>query len=163
MRAALEDAIRGRSTASRVRLLVDRRGRLRCEATDLPAAAPAVLRAVLANEPIDPSDVFLYHKTTRRAVYEEARRRRPDADAVILWNRDGEVTEGTEANIVAEIDGRRVTPPVGCGLLPGVMRAALLASGDVVEQRVSIDQLQRAERVWLINSVRGWMSVELVS
>ena len=82
---------------------------------------------------------------------------------MILWNRDREVTEGTEANIIAEIDGRRVTPPVECGLLPGVMRAALLASGDVVEQRVSIDQLQRAGRVWLINSVRGWMDVELAS
>ncbi len=163
LRAALGDATRDRSTASRVRLLVDRRGRLRCEATDLLAAAPAVLRAVLANEPVDLRDVFLYHKTTRRAVYEEARRRRPDADAVILWNRDREVTEGTEANIIAEIDGRRVTPPVECGLLPGVMRAALLASGDVVEQRVSIDQLQRAGRVWLINSVRGWMNVELAS
>ena len=48
--------------------------------------------------PID--DVFLYHKTTRRNVYDEARRQRPDADTVILWNQAGEATEGTEANLV---------------------------------------------------------------
>ena len=56
--------------------------------------------------------------------------------------------------------GRRVTPPVECGLLPGVLRASLIASGEVEERRVTIDELERADEVWLINSVRGWMRTE---
>ena len=63
--------------------------------------------------PIDPSDVFLFHKTTNRRTYDRARR--AGYDEVILWNPRREVTEATMANIVVEIDGRRVTPPLECG------------------------------------------------
>lgn len=161
VRAALAAAVAGRSAPARVRLLIDRSGRIRCEAADLvPFAKP--LRAALAAEPVPIDDVFLYHKTTRRNVYDEARRRRPDADTVILWNQAREVTEGTEANLVVVVDGRRVTPPVECGLLPGVLRAASIASGEVEERRVTVDELQRADEIWLINSVRGWMRTELI-
>ena len=69
-----------------------------------------------ATEPIDPADVFLFHKTTNRAVYDRARR--PDCDDVVLWNPAGEVTETTIANLVVEVGDRRVTPPIACGLLP---------------------------------------------
>src|SRR2546428_2215626 len=101
----------------------------------------------MAAAPVSPGDVFLYHKTTHRAVYEEARASRPDADAVLLWNDAGEITEGTEANVVLEIDGRRVTPPVECGLLAGTMRAELLARGDISEQRVTTGQVRQASRI----------------
>jgi para-aminobenzoate synthetase/4-amino-4-deoxychorismate lyase len=146
--------------ASKLRLLLSRDGSLVCEATDLEPGASRPLIAELAVEPIDPSDVFLYHKTTERAVYTDARAARPRAEAVLLWNPAGEVTEGTDANIVVELDGRRVTPPVECGLLAGTMRAELIATGEIVEQRVTIDDLHRATRAWLINSVRGWMEIE---
>ncbi|MBA3888663.1 MAG: aminodeoxychorismate synthase component I [Acidobacteria bacterium] len=145
--------------ASRVRLLLARDGSIVCEAVDLGQAPAAPLRAALATSPIDPLDAFLYHKTTRRDVYDEARASRPDADAVILWNPAGEVTEGTEANLVALIDGRKVTPPITCGLLAGTLRAELLASGEIAEARITIAALRDAEHVWLINSVRGWMDV----
>jgi para-aminobenzoate synthetase / 4-amino-4-deoxychorismate lyase len=147
--------------ASRVRLLLGRDGTMVCEAVDLLPDGEGPLRTGLAPDPIDPSDVFLYHKTTRRDVYEKARAARPDLDAVILWNSGGEVTEGTEANLVAQIDGRRVTPPIHCGLLAGTFRAELLAAGEIVEQRISIEDLRAAERVWLVNSVRGWREVGL--
>jgi para-aminobenzoate synthetase/4-amino-4-deoxychorismate lyase len=49
-----------------------------------------------------------------------------------------------------------VTPPVECGLLPGVFRAWLLASGQVRERRISLDELRAAQRVWVVNSVRRW-------
>jgi para-aminobenzoate synthetase / 4-amino-4-deoxychorismate lyase len=146
---------------SRVRLLLARDGSIVCEAVDLGSRDEAPLRAAFAAAPIDPSDLFLYHKTTRRDVYEQAKASRPDADAVILWNPSGEVTEGTEANLVALIDGRKVTPPVECGLLAGTMRAELLEAGEIVEARITRDALRTAERVWLINSVRGWMDVTL--
>ena len=75
------------------------------------------MRVRFAPHPIDPSDVFLFHKTTNRAVYERARR--PDCDDVILWNPAGEVTETTIANLVVEdVDsgagGSRRRLPAAC-------------------------------------------------
>jgi para-aminobenzoate synthetase/4-amino-4-deoxychorismate lyase len=145
--------------ASKVRLLVARDGSIVCEATDLEAAPERPLRAELADAPVDTGDVFLYHKTTRRDVYTAARAARPQAEVVLLWNRDREITEATEANVVVELDGRRVTPPVECGLLAGTMRADLLAAGEIAEQRIAIAALRRATRAWAINSVRGWTEI----
>ena len=95
------------------------------------------------------------HKTTRRELYEAARASRPDCDEVILWNERGELTEATTSNLVLELDGRLWTPPVSAGLLAGTLRARLLAEGAIAERTLTPDDLARAERVWLINSVRG--------
>ena len=81
---------------------------------------------------------------------------------MIFWNERGEITEATDANIVAEIDGKLVTPPVSCGLLAGTFRAELLAHGKIIEQRLSKKDLLDAKRVWLINSLRGWMAAQLL-
>ena len=158
-RQRLQDARADLQGPSRVRLLLARDGSLVCEAVDLGPAREAPLRAAFAAEPIDPNDRFLYHKTTRRTVYEQARASQPDADAVILWNPAGDVTESTEANIVALIAGEKVTPPVECGLLGGTFRADLLARGEITERRITREELRSAERVWLVNSVRGWREV----
>ena len=87
---------------------------------------------------------------------------RDDVDAVILWNERDQVTESTDANLVVELDGRRWTPPVDAGLLAGTFRAQLLASGEVAERRLSRADVSRAPRLWLVNSVRGWMDAVLV-
>ena len=105
--------------------------------------------------------MFLFHKTARRTTYERARASRPDAEAVILWNTLGEVTEGTDFNLVVEIDGARVTPPLDCGVLPGTLRAQLLDDGEISERRITVDELRVAGQGWLINSVRGWVRFTL--
>jgi para-aminobenzoate synthetase / 4-amino-4-deoxychorismate lyase len=160
-RTMLAQARRDLRGASRIRLLLGRDGTMVCEAVDLGPPRARPLRAGLAPDPIDPADVFLYHKTTRREVYAKARASRPELDAVILWNPAREATEGTEANLVALIEGRKVTPPVECGLLAGTFRAELLEAGEVAERRIPLESLRRAERVWLVNSVRGWVGVEM--
>jgi para-aminobenzoate synthetase/4-amino-4-deoxychorismate lyase len=105
---------------------------------------------------VDDTHRFLYHKTTHRMVYEQARAACPGCDDVLLWNKKGELTESTIANIVVELDGRRVTPPVSCGLLPGTFRAECLARGEIEEAVIRIEDLHRGTRLWLINSVRQW-------
>jgi branched-subunit amino acid aminotransferase/4-amino-4-deoxychorismate lyase len=155
---ALGAAENGADEPLRVRLLLAEDGATRVERTPLNIERRR-MRVRLATQPVDPDDVFLYHKTTNRAVYERARL--PDCDDVILWNGLGEATESTIANLVVEIDGRRVTPPVSCGLLPGTMRAELLANGEIVEGRFSVDALRSAP-IWLVNSVRGWCDADLV-
>ena len=108
-----------------------------------------------APRPINPDDPFLYHKTTRREVYERALRSVAGCDDVLLWNMDGFVTETSIANVVATIDGRRVTPPVACGLLGGTYRQWLLDRGEIREREIHIDDLSRVDGLTLINSVRG--------
>jgi branched-subunit amino acid aminotransferase/4-amino-4-deoxychorismate lyase len=122
-----------------------------------------VWRVALAREPVDPREVFLYHKTTHRQVYERMRGAHPDCDDVILWNTRGEITESTLANVVVRLEGRLYTPPVECGLLAGVYREHLLRRGLLRERVLTLDDLRRAEAVYLINSVRGWIRAELPS
>ena len=151
---ALAAAVRGRTIAARVRLRVSRSGAAKCDVSDL-VPGPPVVRVALATGPVDAGNVFLYHKTTRREVYDAAQASRPGADAVILWNQLREITEATTHNVVAEIGGRCITPPVACGLLGGTLRAELLERGEIEVGRITVEQLSSATRVWLINSVSG--------
>tara|TARA_B100000700_G_scaffold292023_1_gene351565 strand:- start:697 stop:2493 length:1797 start_codon:yes stop_codon:yes gene_type:complete len=109
--------------------------------------------------PVPSSHEFLYHKTTIREVYDDARARFPGAPDVLLFNEVGELTETTIGNLVIELDGALVTPPVRCGLLPGTFRAELLTAGTIVERVVSKADLDRAAAVWMVNSVRGWVPI----
>lgn len=144
----------------RVRLLLDRHGAPKTECTALPAT-PEEVAVALAASPIDADDEFLRHKTTQRQVY-APHAAPPGAFDTLLWNARGEITEFTIGNVVVEIDGRRLTPPVSCGLLPGVMRAELLARGEIEEGVVAVDDLTRATGLWFINSVRGRVPARLV-
>ena len=97
------------------------------------------------------------------AAYAQADAARPPGtDTVLLWNERGDITEAPSFNVVAEIDGRRVTPPVECGLLPGTLRQSLLDDGAIAEAPISREALLGAQRIWLINSVRGWVDATLV-
>jgi para-aminobenzoate synthetase/4-amino-4-deoxychorismate lyase len=142
-------------TPMRIRLLLSKDGGFELQNAELQKPeAPAAL--AVAKEPVDSGDVFLYHKTTHRSVYEKAKADFPDADDVLLFNERGEVTESCIANLVVELDGRKVTPPSACGLLAGTFRAELLERGEIAERVVTLDDLNRADAVWLINSVRRW-------
>lgn len=144
----------------RVRLLAGRNGTIRIEHAPLTPTQPVCL--ALAAKPVDDRDVFLYHKTTRRNVYESAKASRPECSDVILWNQRGEITEATIANIALRIDGEWLTPPVSSGLLPGVMREALLGEGKLREAVLVKADLARASSVAIFNSVRKWLEVQTV-
>jgi para-aminobenzoate synthetase/4-amino-4-deoxychorismate lyase len=146
----------------RLRLLVSRDGAPLVECTPHLAGEPRAWRVAFAGMPVDEDDPFLRHKTTNRATYELAKRARPDVDDVLLWNGREEVTEATIANVVAEIDGVRYTPPVSCGLLPGALRAQLIEEGAIREHLLTKADVAGASRLWLINSVREWIEAALI-
>ena len=151
--------LRGEPRKERLELAADGAFRLAHEA---PKASHAV-RVALAAEPIDSRDELLRHKTSRRGVYERAlATRRAGTDDVLLWNERGELTETSSANLVVELGSRRLTPPVDCGVLPGTFRAELLARGEIEEAVLPLAELPRATRVWLVNSVRRWVPIEVV-
>jgi para-aminobenzoate synthetase / 4-amino-4-deoxychorismate lyase len=166
----IEAAVRGAVAAAqrdyphgcwRLRLTLDGAGFVTVSCTPHTNDTNRVWRVSVAREPIDECDPFLFNKTTRRAVYEQARHAQPLVDDVILWNRRGEVTESTIANVVAEIDGERYTPPIECGLLGGTFRAELLEAGTIRERVMTREEFAAASRLWLINSLRGWIEARL--
>jgi para-aminobenzoate synthetase / 4-amino-4-deoxychorismate lyase len=163
VRRRLRAAVAGDGGGSlRVRLLVGEDGEVRVERSAL-AEAPPLLRARLAAEPVDSRSRHLYHKTTARDLYRSRLAAHPGFDDVLLRNERGEVTEFTTGNLVVVLDGAAWTPPLSAGLLPGVMREALLRAGEVRERVLVPADVLRAEAVYLTNAVRGRVRVELVS
>jgi para-aminobenzoate synthetase/4-amino-4-deoxychorismate lyase len=155
------EAVAGGNSPLRVRLTVDRRGHFAVETRVLDDQSEPV-KLALDDDPVDTASPFLFHKTTRRALYEDRSSRYPDADDVLLINDRGEITESTLANVVVRLDGRWVTPPVESGCLPGVYRSVLLDEGRIHERVVTLDDLGRADHVALINSVRLWRPALLI-
>jgi para-aminobenzoate synthetase/4-amino-4-deoxychorismate lyase len=153
---AVSACVRGlRNTRNRVRMLLERNGNLSFESAPIDETkSNPVVRLTLASRPVDSADLFLYHKTTNRSVYDEAKRSCPGFDDVLLYNEKHEITESCTANLVAELDGQRITPPVECGLLAGTYRSFLLREKLVHEAVIRIEDLRRCTRLFLVNSVR---------
>jgi para-aminobenzoate synthetase/4-amino-4-deoxychorismate lyase len=159
MRRELRDAVEGVPQAPhRVRWTLGRNGDSIVEASSIGPDIP-VSTVTIAPGSCSSIDPFLYHKTTQREVYTAARRSHPECDDVLLVNERGEITEATIANVVIEIGGERITPPVSCGLLAGTFRDDLVARGEIREGILTPEMVRAADAVWLINSVRRWMPV----
>lgn len=120
------------------------------------------MRVGFAGKPIDANNIFLYHKTTCRFMYQQALASRPDCDDVLLWNTRDEITESTIANVVLDLDEGRWTPPLTSGLLEGTFRRHLLAQGAISERVLTRNDVLRARAIYLINSVRQWIPVRWV-
>jgi len=159
--AALKRAVIEVTQPSVVRLTLARDGAMSTDVRDLPRGEEPV-RVALDDEPVDPSDLWLFHKTTRRAPYDRRRERRPDVDEVVLVNDRSEVTESTIANLAVRLGDVWVTPPIDAGLLPGTYRSVLLREGALIERPVTVDVFRGAEELALLSSVRGWRPAVLV-
>lgn len=158
----LEKVSSGFCTPHRVRVLLDQTGKLNFESSPFnPLEDKQPLKAALAKEPIDSNDVFLFHKTTRREVYEYARKGFENLDDILLYNEKGELTEFTIGNLVVELGGQLFTPPVSCGVLAGTFRAHLLETGQVVERTIPGEELRACTKIFRVNSVRRWQIAEI--
>ena len=145
----------------RVRLLLGAAGQPRAEAFALQPT-PEPVRLQLAGGPLmEAHSEFVRFKTTRRAHYAAFAPATPGVFDTVLWNAAGEITESTFGNIAMLLDGRWVTPPLSCGLLPGVGRAVALRDGRVCEAVVRLQDLPRVQGWAFINSLRGWLQARL--
>ena len=145
----------------RVRLLLATDGKFSAQAYAMEASPPQV-RLQLAERPLDAThSEFVRFKTTRRAHYDAFTPTAPDVFDCVLWNTRGEITECTRGNIAMRVNGCWVTPPLACGLLPGVGRALVLQEGRLSEAVVRVDDLARVEAWAFVNSLRGWIDATL--
>jgi branched-chain amino acid aminotransferase len=81
------------------------------------------------------------------------------ADDALMLNSAGRVASSTIANIFLEKDGAFITPTLAEGILPGVMRAAVIRTAThlgirVKERRVQFSDVAAADGLFLTNSLR---------
>jgi len=146
-----------------IRLFVNAKGGIRIETSEVPVFIKNQKYTVsLAKNPIQSENIFLYHKTTQREVYENAEGENLHSDDVILWNEEGNLTESTIANIILNIEGNWVTPSTNCGLLRGVYRESMLENGLIEERKIHKSEIADLSEITLINSVRGEFKAKLI-
>lgn len=159
VRRALQEAVAGKSERLRARLLLSEAGSITVTATPLPPPDPdAVTRFVVSETRLNSADIFLFHKTTRRELYDREWQHYSDsvgADEVVYLNEKDELCEGSRTTIFLERDGRLLTPALSAGLLPGTLRAELIAEARATEAVLTLGDLESADAVYLGNSVRG--------
>jgi para-aminobenzoate synthetase/4-amino-4-deoxychorismate lyase len=150
-----------RRAGAKVRVLCDRTGRLRWESAPLRSGIRPGRDLVFSESPVDRTNLFLFHKTTFRPWYEAAMARaaRGRMYDTVFENTDGQITECSMNNIFVEAGGALYTPPIECGLLPGVLRQVLLRRGACREKILTRDDIMGADGVYCGNSVRGLVKV----
>ena len=147
---------------ARLRLLAARGGAYCLELSGLPPPISEPVACAVLPLPVDPGDWRLRHKSSDRHFYEAAlaAARGAGASEALLLRDDGLVTEGSFTSLFVERDGKLLTPPAALGLLPGVLRRALLESGRAVEARLTLDDLGGG--FLLGNALRGLFAGRLL-
>ena len=146
----------------RVRLALDKQGRVDLRATPLDPEPQITRFALLAQERIDAHHPLRRHKTSFRAPYDRALASlagNPSLFDCVFLNQEGEVVEGARSNVFVERDGQLLTPPLSSGALPGVLRAELLAAGRAIEASLTLADLSSG--FWMGNALRGLIQVRL--
>jgi para-aminobenzoate synthetase/4-amino-4-deoxychorismate lyase len=176
------DFSRGNSVkCQRVRLTLSKAGEVDITHTELPDHSkpkvdPATVlkqkgqaelpEVVFSDKSTDSNSVYLFHKTTERKLYDDERALAVSKGyyEVFFVNEKWEVTEGSYTNIFLQKGDKLLTPPVSCGLLPGVLRNHLLQEfpGVVKEETFTKNDIEKAEGVFVGNSVRGLVRVKLI-
>lgn len=162
LRRALLGGLDPKGSIMRFRVLLHEDGAVEIQTSPFSAQKEPRWKVRLATHPVNSGDPFLSHKTTHRLVYDQHLQQHADCDDVILFNEKGELTESCLANLVLDIDGHLVTPPLCCGLLNGTFRNHLLRKGPLEERVLFPEDLARARTIRLINSVRGWIKVDWI-
>ena len=166
VRPTLEDLVFRRLAPvdydARVRVLVSRDGRAEVQVSAAPEARLTPVTLAIDDQPVDSASILLFHKTTQRSLYNQARRRHPRADDVVLVNERGECTETTTATIALRDGPRWLTPPLSSGCLPGVARAQLIEEDVLTEAVLTPRLLRDADGLAVINSLRGWRDAVLL-
>ncbi|WP_175624789.1 MULTISPECIES: aminodeoxychorismate synthase component I [Oxalobacteraceae] len=158
--AAFDDA-----SARRLRFALKQDGSHTIQSAVLtPLAEP--VRLLLAEQTVDASDLFLRHKTTIRTAYDAAWRAAEQQGAFdqLFCNTQGQVTEGGRSTLFVKLQGQWYTPPLSSGLLPGVMRAAILddAVWNAQERILTLEDVRNAEQIFVCNALRGVVPAVIV-
>ncbi|MDB5782960.1 aminodeoxychorismate synthase component I [Caballeronia mineralivorans] len=151
----------------RLRIALSKSGEMAVTSAPLVPLAHSTVDVLLASEhgfaARSADDPLLRHKTTFREDYDHAWREAEAQGAfdMLFFNERGELTEGGRSNVFVRLDGRWSTPPLGAGLLPGVMRGVLIEELEAEERTLTREDLGRAESLMICNALRGALPARL--
>ncbi len=147
---------------AKLRLVLARSGAISLETAPLPAPLTEPVPCVALPHPLVAGDWRLAHKTTDRQFHAAAlaAAKAGGAAEALLVRDDGLVTEGSWTSVFVERDGLLLTPPLALGLLPGVLRRALIEEGRAQEAELTLDDL--ADGFLIGNALRGLMQAKLI-
>lgn len=149
----------------RIRVDLSHRGDLKSTWAPLPTLPERV--ALIWSEIRLSSDApLLRYKTSERTSYDEAIEQAISQQAfdALFCNEYGHICEGARSNVFVREGNRLLTPPVRCGLLPGVLREALIESGAACEAILTVSDIKVASREGRLrvgNALRGLMPAYL--
>jgi para-aminobenzoate synthetase/4-amino-4-deoxychorismate lyase len=160
-RNALQAATFRLDGPARVRLLLGASGAIAIESGPMPPAPAEPVPVAIVRRKVAPDDFRLRHKTSDRALYDDPRRAAGTFE-VLFADADGQLSEGSFTSLFVPMpDGRYATPPLTAGLLPGVLRAAMIEAGEAVERPLIAADL--AQGFCVGNSLRGLIVARLVA
>ncbi|KNH10104.1 Para-aminobenzoate synthase, aminase component / Aminodeoxychorismate lyase [Candidatus Burkholderia brachyanthoides] len=151
----------------RLRIALAKNGRIEITSAPLAPLPSDTVDVLLASERgfdgLSSGDLLFRHKTTRRADYDRAWKAAEAEGAfdMLFCNERGELTEGGRSSVFVKLDGKWWTPPIDAGVLPGVMRAVLMAELDAQERVLRPCDIERAEDMLISNALRGGVKARL--
>jgi len=150
----------------KIRLLLSENGEINIESSPLPPhsnKSPA--KVILSKYRTKSTNTFLYHKSTNRTFYDKQYQKyqKLGYDDVLFCNEKGQITEGAISNIFIKKTDIFYTPPIKCGLLPGVFRQYFMQKNrkKAKEKILRLEDLSTAQEIYLANSVRGFKKVKI--
>lgn len=146
----------------RLKLILNKYGNCRIESRDI-ATLPEEIKIIISEKTISTQNRFQYFKTTNRQLYNEEHTfySAKGFYDVIFINEKNQVAESAISNIFIKKGGLWYTPPVSCGILPGVFRKQWLRRDiNVKEDVLYKDDLLIADEIVLTNSLRGKIKVD---
>ena len=152
---------------SKVRLCLHQDGRTELTTTSIYDAKAYYnyKRVIFSDYQTDAADVFYYHKTSNRSLYNQEYQHfciEQDYYEVLFCNQQHFLTEGSRTNVFLKLphDQYIYTPDSASGLLSGIARARLLTVlPHIKETCLTREHVYQAEKIWLSNSVRGMVRV----
>ncbi|NLT50773.1 MAG: aminodeoxychorismate synthase component I [Ignavibacteria bacterium] len=121
-------------------------------------------KAVISESRINSENKFQYFKTSNRQLYDKELKKysKMGFDEVIYFNEKEELAEGARTNIILEKDNCYFTPPVSSGILDGCYRQFLLRDKKVIEKKLYRADLDNADKIYAINSVREMIEISQI-
>lgn len=172
-RQSIESALRAKESelfkqadSQRVRLLVDDAGQVEIDAGPLEAFNEIPVKVRLSEQKTNSGDRFLFHKTTARSLYDSELQRAHNEGYfdVLFRNERDEITEGAITNVFIKKGGIFYTPPLSSGVLAGTYRKHLIDTKPfpIQERVLYVDDLERADEIYLTNAIRGMIRAILL-
>lgn len=151
----------------RLRLKLQHDGQIEVVVTPLMSDPGTTRWLLISRTRVDSRSVFQAHKTSVRDHYDTAYAEAVAHGAydILFLNERNELAEASRHNIIIVRDGVLLTPGVEAGVLPGVGRSTILAAQDppAREAKLVLRDLITADKIYLVNSLRGMVEVQLHS